>query len=72
MIVLKSKGDMVKKKKIMSESHDLDDGMMKHVETPVVYEKLFKKHDLQGQVFVNCAALKKKNTSLKQANELGY
>ena len=38
-IVLKSKGNMVKKEKAILESHDLDDEMTKHVDAPVYYEK---------------------------------
>ena len=39
---------MVKKKKSTLESRDSDDGMMKHVDTPVDHDESFKKHDLQG------------------------
>ena len=46
MIVLKHKGNRVKKE--ILKSHQLDDDTMKHVDAPIDYEKSFKKHDFQG------------------------
>ena len=48
MIIVKNKGDMVNKEKAILESHELDDDMMKYADTPVDYDKSFKKHELQG------------------------
>ena len=48
MVILKSKSDMVKKEKAILEYHELDDDMMKYADTPVDYDKSFKKHELQG------------------------
>ena len=44
-VVLKSKGDMFDKEKAILESHELDDDMMKHADTPVDYDKSFMKYD---------------------------
>ena len=41
---------MAKKGKAIIESHELDNGTMKHVDTPMDYDKSFKKHDLQVQL----------------------
>ena len=38
---------MVKKEKEIKENHELDDDMMKHVDTSVGYDKSFNKYDLQ-------------------------
>ena len=48
MIIVKSKGDTVNKEKSILESYELDDDMMKHADTPMDYDKSFKKHELQG------------------------
>ena len=48
MIVLKNKGDVVKKEKVTLEYHELDDGMIKHADPLMDCDKSFKKHDLDG------------------------
>ena len=48
IIIVKSKGDMVNKEKVILESHEMDDEMMKHTHIPVDCDKSFKKHESQG------------------------
>ena len=48
MVVLKIKGDMVKKEKVVIEFHEFDDDMMNCADTLLDYDKSFKKYDSQG------------------------
>ena len=63
---------MVKKEKEILESHELDDGIMKHDETAVDHDKSFKKHAFQGPLLWEFQRTEKDKILLKQAKDLGH
>ena len=72
IVILKSKGDMVNKENAILESHEFDDDMMKHDDTPVDYDKSFKKHELQGPLLWELHHTAEDKYFFERSKRLGY